>query len=136
MDKTSSTGSLIVRASTAGGAIPIENVTVTVQGKDEENSHIFYSLLTSSDGLTAKIDLPTVSRSLSESPKPPEKPYLSYNVDVYKEGYYPQHYTGIAIFEGVVAVQNARIIPISGLDQPSPHKNGGQIFDEYENPNL
>ncbi len=136
MDKASSNGSLIVRVSTAGGAIPIENVTVTVQGKDEENSDIFYSLLTNSDGRTAKINLPTVSRSLSESPEPPTKPYLSYNMEVYKEGYYPQHYTGIPIFEGVVAVQNARIIPISEPDLSSPHRNGGQIFDEYENPNL
>ena len=132
----SAKGSLIVKVSTASGAIPVENVTVIVQGKDEDNQDIFMSLLTNTDGLTQKIELPTKSRNLSESPSPSSKPYSTYSIDVYKEGYYPQHYNGVPIFEGIIAVQNARIIPISEFDAQNPYTNEAQIFDEYQNPYL
>lgn len=131
-----SKGSLIVKVSTASGAIPVENATVIVQGKEENNQDIFISLLTNTDGITNKIDLPTKPRALSESPSPNSKPYSTYSIDVYKEGYYPQHYNGVPIFEEVIAVQNARIIPISEFDAQNPYTNEGQIFNEYQNPNL
>jgi hypothetical protein len=136
MSPQTKSGYLIVRASTASGAIPVEGVTVIVQGKDEENSNVFLSLITDRDGLTPKITLPTVSRDESLSPSVNIKPYSLYNIEVYKDGYYPQHYAGVAIFEGITAVQNARIIPLSEFEPNSPHGRGEQVFDSYENPNL
>ncbi len=129
-------GYMIIKVSTASGAIPVEGVTVIVQGKDDNNQNVFHSLLTDRDGLTRKIALPAPSRNLSEAPDPAARPYSTYSVDVYKEGYYPQHYTGVPIFEGITAVQNARIIPISEFDAQDPYYNEGQIFNEYENPDL
>lgn len=136
MSLETKSGYLIVRASTASGAIPVEGVTVIVQGKDEENSNVFLTLTTNSDGLTEKVTLPTVSSSTSLSPSENVKPYSLYNIEVYKDGYYPQHYAGVAIFEGITAVQNARIIPLSELESSSPHLRGEQNFDSYENPHL
>lgn len=136
MDISGPNGSLIVRASTASGAIPLEGVTVTVQGKDEEISGVFFSTLTRRDGTTPRLSLPTAKSSLSEAPMPESKPYLSYNIEVYMEGYYPQHYTGVPIFENVIAIQNARMIPVSETDLGGPHARDGEIFEEYENPYL
>lgn len=136
MSPQTKSGYLIVRASTASGAIPVEGVTVIVQGRDEENSNVFLSLITDRDGLTQKITLPTVSRDESLTPSANIKPYYLYNIEVYKDGYYPQHYSGVAIFEGITAVQNARIIPLSEFEPSYPHGRGEQVFDSYENPNL
>ncbi|MBQ9979020.1 MAG: hypothetical protein IJP20_04440 [Clostridia bacterium] len=136
MNEQSPKGYIIVKVSTASGAIPIEGATVIVQGKDNENKDILISLLTDRSGLTEKIALPTVSRTLSEAPSPTNKPYTTYNLDVFKEGYYPQHYTGVPVFEDIVAVQNASIVPISAFDAKDPYYSKGQVFDEYENPDL
>ena len=136
MPEETSHGYLIVKVSTASGAIPIENASVFVQGKDEDNQNILLSLLTDKDGLTSKVPLPAPQRELSEAPSPPSKPYAIYNIDVFKKGYYPQHYNGVPIFQNVTAIQNARIVPISEFDAQSPYTNEGETFDEYENPYL
>lgn len=136
MPESTSNGFLIVKVSTANGAIPIENAVVIIQGKDENNQDILLSILTDRDGLTPRVMLPAPKRELSESPSPPSKPYSVYNLDVFKEGYYPQHYNGVPIFQNVTAVQNARIVPISEFDALTPYTNNDEIFDEYENPHL
>ena len=136
MPEEISYGYLIVKVSTASDAIPIENASVIVQGKDEDNQEILLSLLTDRDGLTTKIMLPAPPRELSESPSPPSKPYSVYNIDVYKEGYYPQHYNGVPIFQNITAIQNAHIVPTSEFGAQNPYTNEGEIFDEYENPYL
>ena len=136
MNEEISNGFLIVKASTASGAIPVEGATVIVQGKDENNSDIFISLLTNRDGLTDKVILRAPSSALSQSPFPIARPYSTYNIEVYKDGFYPQHYNGIPIFENVTAVQNARLIPISDNGANDPYYRGEQFFDEYENPFL
>ena len=136
MEELNSNGFLLVKVSTANGAIPIENASVIVQGKDEYNQNILLSLLTDRDGLTARIPLPAPSSNLSQAPTPSQKPYSTYNIDVFKEGYYPQHYNGVPIFQNVTALQNAHMIPFAEPDSLNPYTNKGQIFDEYENPNL
>ena len=136
MEELNSNGFLLVKVSTANGAIPIENASIIIQGKDENNQEILISLLTNRDGLTPKITLPAPSSNLSQAPTPSQKPYSTYNIDIFKEGYYPQHYNGVPIFQNVTAVQNAHIIPIAEPDSLNPYTNKGQIFDEYENPNL
>ena len=129
-------GYLIVKVSTASGAIPVEEVTVVLQGNDGDNGDVFYSLTTNRDGITKKITLPAPSASLSGAPSPSSRPYSTYNIDVYKSGYYPQHYSNVPIFSGITAVQNARIIPVSELDAQNSYYTPGQNFEEYENPFL
>lgn len=136
MNEEISNGFLIVKVSTASGAIPVEGVTVVVRGNEDEHANILLSLLTDRDGLTKKVSLPAPARALSGAPSPASKPYSTYNIDVFKEGYYPQHYNRVPIFDGIVAVQNAAIIPISEFDAQNPYYSDGQIFEEYENENL
>ena len=136
MSEMKNEGFLIVKASTASGAIPVEGVTVVVSGIDEGNSDLLFSLITNESGLTKRISLPAPPSTLSSSPNPSATPYSRYNIDVYKDGYYPQHYTGVPIFSGITAVQNARIVPIAQFDGRDPLYTPSQIFEEYENPNL
>ena len=136
MSEQNQVGYLIVKVSTASGAIPVKDVTVVLQGNDSNNREIFYSLSTNVDGLTEKVSLPAPSVSLSSAPSPSSRPYSTYNIDVYREGYYPQHYTNVPIFSGITAVQNARIIPTSEFDAQNPYYTPGQNFEEYENPFL
>ena len=136
MTELISNGYLIVKVSTASGAIPVEAVSVIIQGTDEENKNVLLSLTTDRNGLTPKIPLPAPSKELSSAPSPSSRPYSTYNIDVYKEGYYPQHYTGVPIFDGITAVQNARIIPFAEFDAKDPFYTPQNIFEEYENPDL
>jgi len=136
MSETMPFGNLIVKVSTANGAIPVEAVTVVIQGKEESNSDILLSLLTDISGETSIVSLPSPAKDLSTAPFPTSKPYYTYNIDIYKAGYYPQHYNGVPIFEGVTAIQNAFIIPTAEFDAQTPHYTPGQTFDEYENPYL
>ena len=136
MAEQTSNGYLIVKVSTASGAIPLENASVIVQGKYEINQDILLSLLTDRDGLTPRVMLPAPLKELSEAPSPSSAPYSLYNIDVFKEGYYPQHYNGVPIFQGITAIQNAHIVPTSEFDAQGPYTNKGEIFDEYENPYL
>ena len=136
MAENQSFGYLIVKVSTASGAIPVENVTVVLQGNDKDNANVFYSLFTNRDGITEKITLPAPSGALSGAPDPSSHPYSTYNIDVYKDGYYPQHYNNVPIFSGITAVQNARIIPVSEFDAQNSYYTQSQNFDEYENPFL
>ena len=135
-NNASTKGSLIVKASTASGAIPLENVTVVIQGVDIDNSDTLISLVTDRDGITQKVELSAPPTGLSSLPSPPSRPYSLYNIDVYKQGYYPQHYNGVPIFENITAIQNALLVPISEADAKNPYYVKEQIFDEYENPFL
>ena len=105
-------GYLIVRVSTALGAIPLENATVNLRGNTEESSGIIYSLLSDRDGLTQRIALPAPPRDLSAHPSQ-SVPFSSWNVDVFKEGYIPISFTGVPVYSSVVSVQPAILVPIS-----------------------
>ena len=129
------TGYIIVKVATASGAIPVEGVTVIVRGNEDQNSAILLSFLTDRDGLTPRAALPAPSREESQSPNG-KRPFSTYNIDVLKEGYYPQYYQNVPVFDGITAVQTANIIPISEGGERNPYTVDEQIFDQYQNPML
>ena len=130
MNELTDNGYLIVRVSGADGAIPIEGASVIVQGKDAQNENILISLLSGRDGLTERVRLPAPPKDLSGAPNPSSPPFALYSIDVYKEGFYPQHYSNVPIFPTVTAIQNASIIPLSELDAANPYFKEEQVFDE------
>ena len=105
-------GYLIVKVSTARGAIPLEGASVTVRGTDSTNSDVVYSLTTNSDGATEKITLPTKNRELSTVPGN-ETPYSLYDVDVFLDGYSDLFLHRIAIFAGITSIQPAVMVPLA-----------------------
>ena len=106
-----SIGYLVVKVSTARGAIPLENAAVTVRGNTPESSGALYSLRTDRDGITEKISLPAPARALSESPGNPA-PFSTWNIDVFKQGYIPVTFQNVPVYSSVISVQPAVLVPV------------------------
>lgn len=106
-------GSLSVRAYTAGGALPISGAIVRIFGAEDENREIVYSLLTDLDGVTEHISLPTPPRELSENPDSASPPFAIYDIEVEKEGYFSKRLYNVPVFEGINSEQPIAMIPIS-----------------------
>ncbi len=130
-------GGVVVRVTTASGAIPLEDALVTVREYRTGNGgDIVATLRTNSSGLTEKISLPAPPRSMSLSPGN-GKSYSSYIIQVDKDGYNMQQYINVPVFVGIVAVQNADLVPLSEngeTDRADPYNPG--IFYESEGPRL
>ena len=104
-------GLLVINATSAGGALPTGKVVVRIQGADEENRDVRYSLLTDLDGVSPKIALPAPNRDLSMSPKPTAQPYANYNIEIYADGFYAKRIFNVAVFDGEETVQPVNMIP-------------------------
>lgn len=104
-------GYLVVKVSTARGAIPLDNAAVSIRGNTPQTSGIVYSLRTDRDGITEKIALPAPARALSESPGN-LAPFSTWNLDVFKEGYIPASFQNVPVYSSVVSVQPAVLVPI------------------------
>lgn len=127
-------GTLAVRTYTAGGALPIKNSTVRIQGVDEENRFVEYTLTTDVDGLTEIIALPAPARTYSLAPNSAEIPYASYNVEVSADGYYTKRISDIAIFSGVGSFQPISMIPLpvrSDVPYPRGNLDATVVENEY-----
>ena len=125
----SDVGYLVVRVSTARGAIPLEGAAVIIRGGTPETSGVIYSQRSNSDGLTDKVSLPAPPHSFSESPGNPT-PYSLWNVDVFKEGYVPVSYQNLPVYSSIVSVQPAVMLPIPEGYYPKA------IFEESKAPEL
>lgn len=126
---TENIGYLVVRVSTARGAIPLENATVSVRGTSAQSSDIIYSLETDESGLTPRLPLPAPPKSNSLSPDQ-STPYSLWSIDVFKKGYVTARYESVPIYPEITSVQNAELIPISEGFMPYESVN------ENEAPNL
>ncbi len=104
-------GSLIINATSAGGALPTSGVVVRIYGADEENRFVRYSILTDIDGVSRRLDLPAPPRSLSTSPNPPGAPYANYNIEIFADGFYVKRIFNVAVFEGEETIQPINMIP-------------------------
>lgn len=114
-----SLGTLIVKVTTARGAVPLAGASVNVRGATAENSGVLYSLRTNRDGQTEKLTLPTPPRSNSQTPNG-GIPYALYTVDVAKEGYLPLTFENVPIFPSVLSIQPAVMIPAPEDFSPTP----------------
>ncbi len=120
-------GYLIVRATTARSAVPVPNATVNIRGSSAESSHILYSLKTDVNGLSGKIPLPAPLKSSAEHERS-TRPYEQYNIEVFAEGYTPQNYLNVPIFDGITSYQTADLVPL-----PASLRNDSLIrADIYE----
>ena len=126
-----SSGSLSVRAFTAGGALPVKGAIVRIQGAEQNNSQIAYSLITDRDGLTETVVLPAPSVNFSLSPNPTELPYSVYNLEITAPGYFTKRINGLTVFSGVHSVQLINMIPGSGTTtEDYPRGNINTIIPE------
>ena len=133
-------GFLIVRATTARGAIPVEGARVNVRNAlpedTAERGDVVASELTGRDGATSPLPLSAPPKSNSQSPDAPSPPYAVYFIEVKKNGYYDATFLGVPIFDGITAIQTVHLIPVSEnatQDGFSPYDS--RIY-ETQSPNL
>jgi hypothetical protein len=126
---TENIGYLVVRVSTARGAIPLENATVSVRGTSAQSSDIIYSLETDESGLTPRLPLPAPPKSNSLSPDQ-STPYSLWSIDVFKKGYVTARYESVPVYPEITSVQNAELIPLSEGFMPY------ETVNQNEAPNL
>ena len=125
-------GYLVIKASTARGALPLENASVNIRGAEQVSSGIYVSLVTDSSGLTQKTPLPAPPRALSESPGV-ILPYAVYDVDVFKEGYTDLHIKNVAVFDSITSVQPAIMVPLTDNEYTDSYDRGSDSSPDDRN---
>ena len=127
-----SSGTLRIRAYTAGGALPVAGATVRIMGADENNRLINYSLTTDIDGLTKAVTLPAPLIEYSMSPTAAEQPYSVYNVEITAPGYLSKKISGLNVFAGVDSIQLINMIPGHNSDSNNvPIGSTNTIIPKY-----
>ena len=129
-------GTLSVRAYSAGEAEPISGAVVRIKGAEEDNRFVIYSLLTDYDGITKTVTLPAPAKSNSLSPGAKEIPYSVYDIEITKDGFYTKRFFNVAVFSGINAVLPVNMIPNgnNAVHDNFPHGNLNVIITE--NPSL
>jgi len=111
-------GFLIVQTLTANGALPVENAIVHVYEYGESASKdALYTQKTDNSGRTDKLALSALDKDLSLTPDD-KKPYKTYNVTVYADGYYDSEKINVPIFQGITSLQPVNLIPLSEFSDP------------------
>ena len=132
-------GNLIVRVTTARGAIPLEGAQVNVRNyfpeQSESKGDVIASFTTNRDGNTPLILLPAPPRSNSLSPNN-GIPYASYNLDVSLEGYFSQNYFNVPVFDGITAIQGVDMIPLPENGRTDSRTPDSERFFESQAPDL
>jgi hypothetical protein len=132
-------GYMIVRVTTARGAIPLEGAVVMVGNYaselEEGRGDVMAVYKTDRSGVTEKFALPAPSRSLSMSPGN-GKSYQTYNLSVSKDGYFTQSYINAPVFDGITSIQSADMIPLPDNGQSDNFDPDANRFFETENPSL
>ena len=135
-------GFLIVEATTANGAIPIEDALIYIYPSSDTGafpddiSGVLYSLRSDSSGRSDKIALETKPRFLSLSPSN-ETPFLTYNIYVKADGFYDSQKLNVPIFQGITSIQPVEMIPLAEYANPNSATpdNIGRFSNSIE-PNL
>ena len=129
-------GKVRIRTYTASGALPVEGTIVKIYGTDDYNRDIKYSLITDTDGITEEISLPAPAKFYSTAPGAQEAPYSVYNIELFKDGYYPKRIDNVPVFSDVTAVLPIEMIPFSygSNGKVLPKNNLNSVI--YENDNL
>ena len=103
-----------VNVSTADGALPVQGASVTVSSIGENGeSKIWGVMMTDRAGVTRTLELPAPSlrESYDADADSASRAYSYYQVNVEAEGYFPAEFVNVALFPGIVTVQNAKLIP-------------------------
>ena len=121
----SKSGTLIINATSAGGALPNSGTVVRILGGQEENRDVQYSLITDVDGISERIILPAPPRELSQSPGAAFPSYALYNIELSAPGFYTKRIFNVAVFDGEETVQPVNMIPIAlhNNNQTAPRGN-------------
>lgn len=110
-------GSLRFRTYTARNALPVPGANVKLSKIIGGSRHMFYDLTTDESGQTPVVNVPAPSSSLSQTPNSAVQPYSLYDADITAKGYIPISIRGLPVFEGILSVQRAAMVPSTGTDE-------------------
>ncbi len=102
-------GGVLVQAYAASRALPLEDVTVKISGAKGEGS---FTYLTNINGKTPVLDVVAPNKDKSTTPGA-YRPFSSINIIASKDGYYTNEYKNVQIFDDVLTIQDAQMIPLS-----------------------
>ena len=105
------TGYLVVQVTTGNSAIPLKGASVTVSQKRAGDTVVLYELTTGRDGKAPQVALPAPSRSDAQRAAT-EPPYATYHIAVALPGYTAAEYNEVPIFDGIIAMQQADLVPL------------------------
>ena len=129
--KMTELGTLLVRVSTAGVALPVFGADIRIHGAEEGNRDVYYLLTSDRSGRTESVLLPAPPAALTLTPGN-AKGFADYDVEVFKEGFYPIVLRAVPVFSGVTAVQNVRLIPWPAYDKDAYPPTEELDFTESE----
>ena len=129
------TGFLVVQVTTGNSAIPLRGAAVTVSQKQEGGTDVLYELTTGNDGKTPLISLPAPSREDSQRPAT-APPYAAYHIAVTLTGYLSAEYNEVPIFDGIIAMQQADLVPVPENRYPDNFTQRGPTLFENTPPLL
>ena len=121
-------GALLVRVSTAGILLPLEGADVRISGASDANRDILYLLTTDRSGASERLELPTPAAALSQSPGNAAG-FSLYDIEVFKDGYYPVRFLGVPLFPGITSIQRVEMIP---LPPYSPEEYPPRVETEFK----
>ncbi len=104
-------GSVQFRTYTARNALPVPGAKIIVTKVIGGKPHTFYTLTTDVSGQTEEVILPAPPVALSQKPDCEVQPYALYDADITAEGFRPVSVRGLPVFEGILSVQRAAMIP-------------------------
>ena len=133
--KMDGVGYLVVRVSTANGAVPLEGARVSIRGSQEENKSFFTQKITGISGLTEKVALPAPPKALSEAPSN-TRPYSLYSIDVFADGYNDVFFVNVPIFDSITSIQPVSMIPKVDNEYPDSFSPYDSELVEGENTEL
>ncbi len=113
-------GSLIVQATTAGGAIPVQGAEVTISSSDGD---IIAVRVTDNSGRTNRVLLDAPSYLYSQTPGT-IRPYSTYNIRIEAPGYFTQNLLNIAVFDRIESIQPVILEPLEEdqLEDDRPYR--------------
>ena len=101
-------GFLQVKVTTESPVVPISGARVRIS--DPTDGTVLQELTTNSSGQTEPVDLPTPPLEYSVNAGEP-KPYASYSVTVFAEGFKTLHIGGVQLLPSGLALQPAALTP-------------------------
>ena len=103
-------GVLRVQASAGGGSIPLSNVNIVVYRDFADGRHVFYTVVTNSDGVADGMILPAPPRQNSVEGNG-QSPFSSYSVNASREGLRTEVIENVPVFSGVKSIQPINLAP-------------------------
>ncbi len=134
----SGNGFLIVRVTTALGAVPLQGASVLIRNniaEGERAGDVIRSLITDRNGMTQTVSLPAPPTASSFVPGSKEASAF-YGIDVTYPGYDKQLFSGVPIFDGITSVQNVDLIPLPQNGYPDNRSKDDTRTFEGLNPAL